>query len=355
MKRGRYLKLRWTSILAAAALAVFSLYPARVFAVESIMLPTQVVGNDVVSMSLPIVSDSETSVFDFILDPQGLLYSTDAVRYGGGTVEEGATLLFYNKEGDYNFSHHSDWLTVTNRSTVPVRVTITAQVTDLGDIRLVESADFAESTEPDIYLAIVDDQGNIQPLSDDGQASVSLEMDAAPENTYVFRLDEETHTYQYGMSMDPNRIDFDTYSFGLIGACNANAEWQNISVHPTITVTWCVEPIMPEQEDGFVEEESNTGDDSGDDNAPADESGNEDNEVNQDNKNDEDDQSDEDNDDKTDEIGQYDEDDENDQSDDNNDNNDNDLDDDQENDSGQGEEVEDDNLQDPVTEDTVPE
>lgn len=265
MKRKRYHILRRISILAAATLAVFSLYPAGAFAVESIMLPTQVVGNDVVSMSIPVVNDSETSVFDFILDPQKLLYSTDAARYGGGVVEEDATLLFYNKEGDYNFSHHSDWLTVTNRSTVPVRVTITAQITDIGDIKLVENPDFAESTDTDVYLAIVDDQGNIQPLSGDGQASVSFEMDAAPANTYVFRLDEETHTYRYGMSMDPDRINFDTYSFGLVGACNSNAEWQNISVHPMITVTWYVEPIMPEEQEEVPVEDDNAGSDN---NAP---------------------------------------------------------------------------------------
>lgn len=284
MRRNQYQKLRWTSIFAAAALAVFSLYPVRAFAVENIMLPTQIIGNDVVSMSLPIVSDNDTSVFDFILDPQRLLYSTDAVRYGGGTVEEDATLLFYNKEGDYNFSHHSDWLTVTNRSTVPVRVTITAQVTDIGDLRIVESDDFANSTEPDIYLAIVDDQGNIKPLSADGQVSVSFEMDAAPENTYVFRLDEETHTYQYGMSMDPNMVDFDTYSFGLIGACNSKGEWYNISAHPMLTVTWYVEPIIPEEQeeesaaDNNISDESDTPDD---DDKPVDDSNNADDESNQ--------------------------------------------------------------------------
>ena len=262
MKRKRYLKFRQTSILVVTAFAVFSLCPVKASAVESIMLPTQVVGDDVVSMSIPVVSDSETSVFDFILDPQRLLYRTDAARYGGGVVEEDAPLLFYNKEGDYNFSHHSDWLTVTNRSTVPVQVTITAQVTDIGDIKLVESADFAESTDPDVYLAIVDDQGNIQPLSADGQASVSFEMDAAPENTYVFRLDEETHTYQYGMSMDPASINFDTYSFGLVGACNSDAEWQNISVHPMIAVTWYVEPIIPEEQEEVPVEDNNIGSES---------------------------------------------------------------------------------------------
>ena len=248
---------RCKAIIAAAALAVSLMSPIKAFAIESITLPVQVMGDDVVSISLPVISESETSVFDFILDPQGLLYSTDAARYGGGRVEEEATLLFYNKEGEYDFSKHSDWLTVTNRSTVPVQVTVTAQVMDFGDVRLAESDDFGESTEPEVYLAIEDDQGNILPLSADEQTAINLEMSAAPKNTYVFRLDEENHTYQYGMSMDPDMVDFDTYSFGLIGACNPNAEWQNISIQPTITVTWYVEPIMPEeQEEVFVEEKN---------------------------------------------------------------------------------------------------
>ena len=339
MNRKRYQRIRCLSILTAATLAVFSLYPVRAFAVETIMLPTQVVGDDVVSMGIPIVSDSEASVFDFILDPQRLLYRTDAVRYGGGVVEEDATLLFYNKEGEYDFSQHSDWLTVTNRSTVPVRVTITAQVTDIGDIKLVESADFAESTEPDVYLAIVDDQGNIQPLSADGQASVSFEMDAAPDNTYVFRLDEETHTYQYGMSMDPNRINFDTYSFGLIGACNSNAEWQDISVHPMITVTWFVEPIIPEeQEEAPIEDNMNSESDAPDDDKSVDESTNKNvdekiDKSDENNQRDESNQGDESN--REDESNQ---DDENDQDDENGQNNDN-IDDTLENDNVQNEDV----------------
>lgn len=276
MKLRRCQIVRYTAIIAAAFLAVSSIYPIKAYATESITLPVQVMGEDVVSICLPVVSERETSVFDFILDPQGLLYETDAVRYGGGRVEEGATLLFHNKEGEYDFSRRSDWLTVTNRSTVPVRVTVTAQVTDFEDVRLAESADFGESTEPEVYLAIEDDQGNILPLSADTQTTINLEMASAPENTYVFRLDEENHTYEYGMSMDPSLIDFDTYSFRLIGACNTNAEWQNISVHPTITVTWYVEPIIPEEQEeiseGVVVEGTNEGTtDDGIEDVPADE------------------------------------------------------------------------------------
>ena len=254
MRIRNFQKTRWTTILATAAFAVTSICPLKAFAVESITLPVQVMEEDVVSISIPVTDESETSVFDFILDPQGLLYSTDAARYGGGRVEEDATLLFYNKEGEYDFSKHSDWLTVTNRSTVPVRVTVMAQITDFGDIRLAESDDFGDSTEPEVYLAIEDDKGNIMSLPENGEASIGLEMSAAPENTYVFRFDEENHTYQYGMNMDPDMVDFDTYSFRLIGACNSNAEWQEIFVNPMITVTWYVEPIIPEEQEEVSKE-----------------------------------------------------------------------------------------------------
>lgn len=254
MKKEIYQKRTLMAIAAIALTAALLIYPIKAFAIESIAIPLQMVGDDVISMDIPVVSESDTSVFDFILDPQGLLYETDAARYGGGIVEEGATLLFFNSEGEYDFSKCSDFLTVTNRSTVPVQVTITAQIMDFGDVKIVESDNFTESEELSIYLAIVDDQGNVQPLSADGQASISLEMDAGPENAYVFRLDEETNTYQYGLSMDPDAIDFDSYSFGLMGACNSNAVWRDVSIRPMIEVTWRVEPIIPEQEEVSLED-----------------------------------------------------------------------------------------------------
>lgn len=227
MKKEQYQKIIWKMIAAAASVVAFLLYSIGTFAIGNNVAPMQEAGDDVITISMPVVSESDTSVFDFILDPQELLYSTDAVRYGGGTVEKGAALLFHNKEGEYDFSEYSDWLTVTNQGTVPVLVTITAQISGLEEIRLVEDADFSEDTDPAIYLAIVDNRGTVQPLSADGQAAICLELD----------------------------MDYDTYSFGLTGACNANAQWQDISVYPTIKVTWYVEPIMPEEEDIFIEED----------------------------------------------------------------------------------------------------
>ena len=245
MRKNQNRKVRWTAFVAAV---ILMFWPAGVFAVESASLPVEVVREDVVALELPIIDESETSVFDFILDPQKLLYITEAARFGGGTVEEGATLFFQNSEGQYDFSKYSDQLTVTNRSTVPVRLTISACIADLGELQMVGNDDFTDSEDCSIYMAVVDSKGNVFPLSADGEVSIHFEMQAAPENTYVYRLNEELQTYQLGLSKTLDEIDFDKYSFGLVGACNPNADWRNVSVYPMVTVTWRVEPVLTDWE-----------------------------------------------------------------------------------------------------------
>lgn len=173
MKKERYNKKRLTAIVVAAVLLLA--YPIRTFAIESTslssemgmedviseVLPTVMEKEDVISIMLPTIMEGEKSPFDFIMDPLGLLYETDAARYGGGVVEERATLLFQNKEGEYDFSRYSDRLAVTNQSTVPVLLTISARITDLGELSMAENDDFADSHDCSVYLAVVDDQGNL--------------------------------------------------------------------------------------------------------------------------------------------------------------------------------------------------
>ena len=218
-------------------------------AIGSILLPTDTVEENIISVDLPTVKEDEDSPFDFIIDPQNLLFKTDAAVFGGGVVEEGANLLFNNRtEGGVDFSKYSDRLGVTNRSTVPVMVTISAKITDADDLQIVQDKDFAEDNLPYVYLALVDDRGNEQPISKDSEVSINVKMEKAPKNAYVYTFDPETGKYEYGLSVPSEDIVFDTYSFGLTGECSSNADWSNVAVHPKITVTWDVEPILMEQE-----------------------------------------------------------------------------------------------------------
>lgn len=217
-------------------------------AIGSVMLPT--IKEQIISVDLPTVGDE--SPFDFYIDPQGLLYDTGAVRHGGGVVEEGAYLLFHNHDDSaYDFSRYSDRLSVTNRSTVPVNVKITARISDLGDLRMDQDGDFYDEDDPAIFLAIVDDEGNEQVLSEDGEVSVEIELSRAPSEAYTYRYDESSDSYEYVYQNDGD-ISFDSYSFGLRGECNANADWRGVSAYPRVMVTWTVDPIYPD--DDYLED-----------------------------------------------------------------------------------------------------
>lgn len=175
-----------------------------------------------ISVKYPIAAGTEGSPFDFLLDPCGLVDKTEAMRYGDGCVEEGATLLFYNRDGEYDFSKESDKLTVLTQE--PAEITVSAYLSELGELEVMEDRDFSGSDVCGMYLALVDDRGNEQPLSADGEVSLSL-------------------------SLEPG-----SYSFGLTGACNPDADWQDLTIQPKVTVTWCVESAMNEEDIFFWDE-----------------------------------------------------------------------------------------------------
>lgn len=174
---------------------------------------------NVISVELPDNINGENSPFNFILDPYRLLEQTDAMRYGIGSVEEGATLLFHNSVGEYDFSRFSDRLTVTNRGDTPITVTVSASVSDLGEIELADLNEFGRNSVGSIYLAIVDDRGNEEPILADQETSVSVELASG------------------------------SYSFGLTGASDPNADWLEVSVHPKVTLIWRITPAQAEDED----------------------------------------------------------------------------------------------------------
>lgn len=162
----------------------------------------------IISLELPLTDGMSRSPFDFIMDPQGLIEATDAARYGDIRFEEGATMYFENTNGEYDYSHQSDFLEVISRSTVPIRVTVEARVENLNQ---------------SIYLALVDNYGNEIPIDSDGTAVIDTEMEACE--------DEDTYS---------------TYAFALTGTCNPDADWSNVSEQPSITITWTAEPIADE-------------------------------------------------------------------------------------------------------------
>ncbi|SHI70506.1 hypothetical protein [Pseudobutyrivibrio xylanivorans] len=172
----------------------------------------------VVSVIFPSLPEDGESPLDFLIDPEQLIYLTDAAAYGGGRVDSGATILFRNHDRDYDFSRYSDRFEVLNQSEVPVKVTVTAQITNLGEIEMVGSPYIWDDEACQMYMAVVDNEGHERPLIEDGTVKIEVEM-----------------------------AEIDQYSFGLVGYCNPMGRWQDIYVGPRVTLTWDMEPVIPEE------------------------------------------------------------------------------------------------------------
>lgn len=206
---------------------------------------------DVINVQLPIIGNE--SPFDFLIDPQNLIYLTDAARYGGGKVEEGANILFKNTQGDYAFSSKSDELVITNRSNIPVRLSIRAEVSNLGGTEFVGSRSELTGDTPSLFMALADKDGIRSVITEYGEATIDVVLEAAPDGTYDFKWNEDLEKYEYKVANE--EADFDSFSFYIIADCNKDGDWGSVYGNPVISVSWMTEPVIPEPEEISDEEQ----------------------------------------------------------------------------------------------------
>lgn len=210
---------------------------------------------DVPNIKIPIISEG-SSPFDYIVDPRGLVYSTNAARYDGGIVKEGATVLFENADGDYRFSDVSDMLEIVNKSNVPLQVTIKTSIEGAGSVKMAESMSELGGSTPSLFMALVDDEGIISVLSEKGNSETVVVLNPVPEGTYVYTWDPDKETYVSEMSKDADESTFDSFEFGLKAACNTEADWSRVDSLPTVAVSWKAEPVLTDWDKIYEELET---------------------------------------------------------------------------------------------------
>lgn len=197
----------------------------------------------VTRIEFPIIENN--NLFDFIMDPMGLVYMTNAAKYGGGNVEEGATVLFKNTGGDNLFSDTSDYLTFRNKGNTPVEVVIKATITNTGNLEMTSDKTFANVAGPALYLALVDTNGNEIPLSPTGETTIDTVLEGSLQDTSVYRWNYETHSYELTDSAGDEEAG--AYHFALTGACNADANWSRVDARPTVKVSWSARALNEEE------------------------------------------------------------------------------------------------------------
>lgn len=189
---------------------------------------------DVFSVVLPAVTDSSVSI---TLDPELLITATDNAAHSNAEFEKGASLFFANDGG--KFSSTSDAITITNKSSMSIDVSVTAKITGNTDAPLVADKTFGGSPRPAIYMAIVDERGETPIAEGSTGTEVTKLVKGAKEGSYKVTYSGSAYDYTLDSGADADASNFSSYTFSLTGACNTAADWSGLtSLAPNVELVW---------------------------------------------------------------------------------------------------------------------
>ena len=185
-----------------------------------------------------------SSIFDFKVDPYGLIESTSAARYGGGRVEPDARIVFRNRNGsDYDFSSHSDHIELWNEGSFPIMVTVEAYVDVLHEEAAISEGlsensidlegEDTSDTDSAVYLFLVDSQGRQTRLINGRLTSIQSVIPEASAQEPAY------------------------YSFGITGACAINADWENEDTNFSLKLSWAISSVPSVQEISALDDSMN--------------------------------------------------------------------------------------------------
>lgn len=217
------------------------------------------VEQEVFKVEVPTIPEKST-LFNFILDPQGLIEATQGAAYNTAagsnvTFTTNTTMYFKNDinkaAGNEDYSNKSDYVELKNKGTIDVDASVTATVAALDKIEMATSETFdADDDSTSIYLALVDDGTGKEVLTADA-AGVTLDGGTIAKSTTTdyYKVDYVDGKYTY--ELDPTvNATFNSFKFALTGASNPNGDWSQLTkAAPTVKVVWSVvahvNPVAP--------------------------------------------------------------------------------------------------------------
>lgn len=199
------------------------------------------------AFSVDVPTDA-ANVFDFFVDPNGLLEATDYAHLGEDVseddFEDGATLFFTRTvtgSVTEKYGKNSDSVTLTNRSSYEVNVEVSATITGADGITLSDS-DEITGDDPTLYLAIVADDGDdttVPIISTGGVLTGTID---GQEDNFEVQWDADGQKYVFRLIKDTDEenptIPWETLSFNLTGACGGKWTDAQADVAPVVSLTW---------------------------------------------------------------------------------------------------------------------
>ncbi len=201
------------------------------------------VEKDVLLVALPTVASGDTT-FAYTMDPEGLIAATEGAKDKDAEFEKGATVFFQSAPKKY--TKESAKLKVVNKGTVAADVTVSAETAANADIAMAASNTFAaDNTAAELYLGLKvadqTEQAVKAQASGVNATSVSVGVKGAPDNFEV-KYDDTTKKYTYEAKAGIPDTAWNSFEFGLTGACNPNGDYSKADLDAAdVTVTWSYE------------------------------------------------------------------------------------------------------------------
>lgn len=204
------------------------------------------VDTDVFCVVLPT---NTAGSIDFKMDPECLIDKTSGGSLGSGVTTQSDNALYFTNTGSSGtptYSSTSDALTIINKSSIDVDVTVTATLADFDGITLTDDNTFTDDTSASLYLALTDGATSSPQVSAITQnedktvkeASINAKIAGTPSK-YEYKYASGTYSYAIKSGVTDN--DFSSYSFYLTGATNSDGDWSNLStIAPKATIAWTV-------------------------------------------------------------------------------------------------------------------
>lgn len=215
---------------------------------------------DVFDVVFPTIADDST-MFDYVVDPNGLIAATGGDKYAGKKIEKDKTVYFLRTEEKplgnalsennvpLDYTDTSDEIKVINKSTDDVTLEVKAELTAVEGIEMASSTAFG-TAGPELYLAIVGTDGTTPdtPLALDAESVSTNKVIPKDPAAYEITWNETAKQYEKALTAAAKAdgyAGFKSYSFQLTGACNNHADWAALKDKaPQVDLVWSVKDTI---------------------------------------------------------------------------------------------------------------
>lgn len=227
---------------------------------------------EVFSVVLPTESEY-SGVFDYVLDPMGLINGAEGNKFDSNKYDftPNTTVFFYNgydtsTPPKMKYSNKSDELTVVNKSSMPIDLTVSLKASKVDGITLTNATPTGSDTS--LYLALegqkytkdvsgaetADAAGpDTKAVNSNGVAALSVNLagitaTGSGEKAFIVQWNPIRNGYEYVENTDAKAPSKTTtlYKFKVTGECNADpsADWLDIlqaGDTPELEIVWSIE------------------------------------------------------------------------------------------------------------------